>query len=68
MNIPEDESPAMSENAGLLKEWVIGTMPCVLKNFRLNSSAKFLPHSELVKFIEAKFRVQTEIMKFLAVQ
>ncbi|KAM0933020.1 putative DNA-directed DNA polymerase [Dioscorea sansibarensis] len=64
----EDESPAVSEDADFLKKWVIDTMPRVLKNLRLNSNAKSLPHSELVKFIEEKFRVQTGIMKFLAVQ
>ncbi|KAJ0962754.1 hypothetical protein J5N97_027876 [Dioscorea zingiberensis] len=68
LSTPVSDYPAESENADFLKKWVIDTMPRVLKNIKLDSNAKSLPHSELVQFIEAKFRVQTEIMKFLAVQ
>ncbi|KAJ8465662.1 hypothetical protein OPV22_028214 [Ensete ventricosum] len=64
----EDKETLAPGNIDSLKNWVIDTMPRVLKNLKLDSDAKSWPHSEIVKHIEAKFRVQTEITKFLAVQ
>ncbi|CAL9079455.1 unnamed protein product [Musa textilis] len=64
----EDKETLASGNIDSLKNWVIDTMPRVLKNLKLDSNAKSWPHTEIVKHIEAKFRVQTEITKFLAVQ
>ncbi|RRT65690.1 hypothetical protein B296_00017342 [Ensete ventricosum] len=64
----EDKETLAPGNIDSLKNWVIDIMPRVLKNLKLDSDAKSWPHSEIVKHIEAKFRVQTEITKFLAVQ
>ncbi|XP_008806265.2 myb-binding protein 1A-like protein [Phoenix dactylifera] len=64
----EDEEPPASGNTDFLKIWVIDTMPRVLKNLKLDSNAKSWVHTEKEKFMEEKFCVQTEIMKFLAVQ
>ncbi|WOL03832.1 hypothetical protein Cni_G12552 [Canna indica] len=64
----EDKEPPTSGNMDSLKNWVIDTMPRVLKNLKVNYDANSLPHTEIVEHIEAKFRVQTEITKFLAVQ
>ncbi|XP_008811975.2 rDNA transcriptional regulator pol5-like [Phoenix dactylifera] len=68
MGSTEDKEPPASGNTDFLKNWLIDTMPRVLKNLKLDSNAKSLFHTEKEKFIEEKFRVQTEIMKFLAVQ
>ncbi|EHA8589761.1 rDNA transcriptional regulator pol5 [Cocos nucifera] len=64
----EDMEPPASGNTDFLKNWVIDTMPRVLKNLKLDSNVKSLVHTEKEKFMEEKFGVQTEIMKFLAVQ
>ncbi|XP_062218145.1 uncharacterized protein LOC133918324 [Phragmites australis] len=62
----EDQDPFGQGNADLLKSWVANTIPCVLKNLKLTSKGN--SDSEIVKCIEEKFQVQTEILKFLAVQ
>lgn len=57
-----------SGNTDTLKNWIIDCMPRVLKNLKLDSNAKSWADTEIVKFLEEKFQVQAEIMKFLAVQ
>lgn len=51
-----------------LKNWIVESMPRVLKNLKLDSNVKSWADTDIVKFLEEKFRVQAEIMKFLAVQ
>ncbi|XP_020253656.1 DNA polymerase V-like [Asparagus officinalis] len=60
--------PEESGNTDRLKSWIVDTMPRVLKNLKLDSNAKSWADTEIVKFLEERFRVQAEIMKFLAVQ
>ncbi|XP_072999992.1 rDNA transcriptional regulator pol5 [Typha latifolia] len=64
----EDRDPQAQGNSDFLKNWVIDTMPRVLKNLKLDSSLKSLSDTDTEKFVKEKFRVQAEIMKFLAVQ
>ncbi|KAF8404757.1 hypothetical protein HHK36_009646 [Tetracentron sinense] len=52
MGSTEDKDPAGTSD--FLKSWVIDSLPCILKYLKLD--------------LEAKFRVQKEILKFLAVQ
>lgn len=82
-SIEEKDPPSQgTSNSEFLQNWIIDTMPRVLKNLNLDTVVKSLkdaeevtksdlmslPDSVKVKFVEEKFRVQTEIMKFLAVQ
>ncbi|KAJ6819866.1 DNA polymerase V-like isoform X1 [Iris pallida] len=67
-SLEDKDTAGASANPDLLKSWVINTMPRVLKNLKLDSSAKSLADTENFKFKEEKFRVQAESMKFLAVQ
>ncbi|OEL18924.1 hypothetical protein BAE44_0020058 [Dichanthelium oligosanthes] len=62
----EEQAPFGQGNVDLLKSWVVNTISCVLKNLKLTSKGN--SDSEMVKCIEEKFQVQTEILKFLAVQ
>ncbi|XP_062224134.1 uncharacterized protein LOC133922706 [Phragmites australis] len=64
----EDKELLHQENVDLLKSWVVNTIPSVLKNLELTSKGNSLTDSEMAKCIEEKFQVQTEILKFLAVQ
>ncbi|KAK3152099.1 hypothetical protein QOZ80_2BG0154250 [Eleusine coracana subsp. coracana] len=61
----EDQDSFGQGNADLLKNWVVNTIPSVLKNLKLPSKGS---DAEMAKCIEEKFQVQTEILKFLAVQ
>ncbi|XP_078169709.1 uncharacterized protein LOC144564074 [Carex rostrata] len=51
-----------------LKNWVVDTMPRVVKNLKLDSNLKSLSDEEIVRFTEDKFKVEAAIMKFLTVQ
>ncbi|KAF8677092.1 hypothetical protein HU200_046555 [Digitaria exilis] len=62
----EEQGPFGQGNVDLLKSWVVNTISCVLKNIKLTSKGN--SDSEMVKCIEEKFQVQTEILKFFAVQ
>uniref|UniRef100_K3YPC9 DNA polymerase V n=1 Tax=Setaria italica TaxID=4555 RepID=K3YPC9_SETIT len=62
----EEQGPLGQGNVDLLKSWVVNTISCVLKNLKLTSKGN--SDSEMVKCIEEKFQVQTEVLKFLAVQ
>ncbi|KAJ4757383.1 DNA polymerase V [Rhynchospora pubera] len=67
----EDKDPLTNGNgtgSDTLKNWVIDTMPRVIKNLKLNSNLKTLTDEEIVRFSEDKFKVQAAIMKFLTVQ
>ncbi|KAM3296168.1 hypothetical protein ACQJBY_038484 [Aegilops geniculata] len=64
----EDKELVGEGNADLLKSWVVNTIPFVLKNLKLTSKGSSLTDSEMIKCIEEKFQVQTEILKFFAVQ
>ncbi|XP_006646852.2 uncharacterized protein LOC102702348 [Oryza brachyantha] len=64
----EDKDLFGQGSADLLKSWIVTTIPCVLKNLKLTSKGNSLTDSEMVKCIEEKFQVQTEVLKFLAVQ
>uniref|UniRef100_A0A0E0CF55 DNA polymerase V n=1 Tax=Oryza meridionalis TaxID=40149 RepID=A0A0E0CF55_9ORYZ len=64
----EDKDLFGQGSADLLKSWIVTTIPCVLKNLKLTSKGNSLTDSEMVKCIEEKFLVQTEVLKFLAVQ
>lgn len=50
----EDKDSVAMVNSDILKTWIVESLPCILKNLKLDP--------------EAKFRVQKEILKFLAVQ
>ncbi|KAL6209478.1 hypothetical protein ACLB2K_020420 [Fragaria x ananassa] len=50
----EDKDYVAMGNSDILKAWIVESLPCILKNLKLEP--------------EAKFRVQKEILKFLAVQ
>ncbi|KAM5548469.1 rDNA transcriptional regulator pol5 [Rosa sericea] len=50
----EDKDSVAMGNSDFLKTWIVESLPCILKNLKLEP--------------EAKFRVQKEILKFLAVQ
>lgn len=50
----EDKDSVAMGNSDILKTWIVESLPCILKNLKLD--------------LEAKFRVQKEILKFLAVQ
>lgn len=63
---PTEQGPLGQGNVDLLKSWVVNTISCVLKNLKLTSKRN--SDSEMVKCIEEKFQVQTEVLKFLAVQ
>ncbi|KAL8159806.1 hypothetical protein V2J09_001343 [Rumex salicifolius] len=52
--VDEKESTGMSGGSDLLKSWIIESLPSILKHLHLDP--------------EAKFRVEQEVMKFLAVQ
>ncbi|KAG8069689.1 hypothetical protein GUJ93_ZPchr0006g42538 [Zizania palustris] len=81
---PSDQSQTTDENSEVgsiedkdlfgqgctdfLKSWVVNTIPSVLKNLKLTSKGSSLTDSEMAKCIEEKFQVQTEVLKFLAVQ
>ncbi|KAG8058062.1 hypothetical protein GUJ93_ZPchr0002g25819 [Zizania palustris] len=81
---PSDQSQTTDENSegcsnedkdlfgqgsiDFLKSWVVNTIPSVLKNLKLTSKGSSLTDSEMSKCIEVKFQVQTEVLKFLAVQ
>lgn len=67
-SVEDKSSPEVSGNTDTLKNWIVDTMPRVLKNLKLDSSAKSWADTEIVKFLEEKFLVQVEVMKFLAVQ
>ena len=78
----EDKEFNGEGNADLLKSWVVNTIPFVLKNLKIitskelkdsdkeltDSDKKELADAEMAKFIEEKFQVRTEILKFFAVQ
>uniref|UniRef100_A0ACD5TCC4 Uncharacterized protein n=2 Tax=Avena sativa TaxID=4498 RepID=A0ACD5TCC4_AVESA len=65
----EDKELIGEGDADLLKSWVVNTIPFVLKNLKLPTSKDdSLTDSEMVKCIEEKSQVQTEILKFFAVQ
>ncbi|TVU33504.1 hypothetical protein EJB05_25327 [Eragrostis curvula] len=66
IGLAEDQDSFGQGNADLLKSWVVNTIPFVLKNLKLTSKGN--SDSEMAKCIEEKFQVQTEILKFLAVQ
>ncbi|KAK1291181.1 hypothetical protein QJS10_CPB17g02449 [Acorus calamus] len=53
-SVEDKDSSGTPGSADFLKNWIIETMPRILKNLKVES--------------EAKFRVQTEVLKFLAVQ
>ncbi|KAF4381449.1 hypothetical protein G4B88_029804 [Cannabis sativa] len=53
-SVEDKESLGALGNSDFLKTWIVESLPSVLKNSKLDN--------------EAKFRVQKEIMKFLAVQ
>ncbi|GMH14296.1 hypothetical protein Nepgr_016137 [Nepenthes gracilis] len=53
-SVDDKDSAGITANSDLLKSWVVESLPCILKNLKLDP--------------EAKFRVQKEVMKFLAVQ
>lgn len=53
-SIEDKDSPVSNGNSDFLKSWVIESLPSILKYLKLDH--------------EEKFRVQKEIMKFLAVQ
>ncbi|GAB4850061.1 hypothetical protein Ancab_029360 [Ancistrocladus abbreviatus] len=53
-SIDDKDSAGMTANSDLLKSWVVESLPSILKYVKLDP--------------EAKFRVQKEVMKFLAVQ
>ena len=67
-SVEDKDSPEGSGNTDTLKNWIVETMPRVLKNLKLDSNANSLADTEIIKFLEEKFQVQAEIMKFLAVQ
>lgn len=62
----EEQDPLGQGNVDLLKSWVVNTISCVLKHLKLTSKGN--SDSEMAKCFEEKFQVQTEILKFLAVQ
>jgi DNA polymerase phi len=67
----EDKDPLTKGNengSDTLKNWVVDTMPRIVKNLKLNSNLKTLTDEEIVRFTEDKFKVQAAIMKFLTVQ
>ncbi|XP_065870182.1 uncharacterized protein [Euphorbia lathyris] len=53
-SIEDKDSPTAMGNFEFLKIWIVESLPCILKYLKLDP--------------EAKFRVQKEILKFLAVQ
>ncbi|CAJ1961392.1 unnamed protein product [Sphenostylis stenocarpa] len=53
-SIEDKDSPRTNGNSDFLKSWIIESLPSILKFLKLD--------------LEEKFRVQKEIMKFLAVQ
>jgi DNA polymerase phi len=61
----EDQDSFGQGNSDLLKNWVVNTIPFVLTNLKITSKGS---DTERAKCIEEKFQVQTEILKFLAVQ
>ncbi|PKA55156.1 DNA polymerase phi subunit [Apostasia shenzhenica] len=61
-------SPATSGDPEFLKSWVVDTMPRVLKNLKVDLGLYSFAQAEIGKLIEDRFKVQTEITKFLAVQ
>ncbi|KAH0448617.1 hypothetical protein IEQ34_022417 [Dendrobium chrysotoxum] len=61
-------SPGASGNMDSLKIWIINTMPRVLKNLKVDMKMGISAQTELGNFFEEKLKVQTEIVKFLAVQ
>lgn len=62
----EDNELIGEGNTDLLKSWVVNTIPFVLKNLKLTPKER--TDSQMIKCIEEKFQVQTEILKFFAVQ
>ena len=64
---PEGKDPSGTlGNTEFLKNWVIESLPRLLKTFKVNDSTS--ESEEAVKFSEAKYRLQADITKFLAVQ
>ncbi|KAI0488592.1 hypothetical protein KFK09_028430 [Dendrobium nobile] len=61
-------SPGASGNMDSLKIWIINTMPHVLKNLKVGMKLGISAQTESGNFLEEKLKVQTEIVKFLAVQ
>ncbi|KAL1336158.1 hypothetical protein AAHE18_10G041900 [Arachis hypogaea] len=53
-SVDDKDSPRSNGNSDFLKSWIIESLPSILKHLKLGQ--------------EEKFRVQKEIMKFLAVQ
>lgn len=53
-SVEDKESSSMSRSSDLLKSWIVESLPSILKHLHLDP--------------EAKFRVEQEVVKFLAVQ
>ncbi|MQL80121.1 hypothetical protein Taro_012548 [Colocasia esculenta] len=62
------DTSGISGNADFLKSWIIDTLPRVLKTLKVDARADSSDSLEIRNLLEAKFRLQTDIMKFLAVQ
>lgn len=67
-SVEDKGSPGASGNTEVLKNWVIDVMPRVLKNLMVAVKLGISVQTEIGKFLEEKFKVKTEIVKFLAVQ
>ncbi|XP_020575481.1 myb-binding protein 1A [Phalaenopsis equestris] len=67
-SVEDKGSPGASGNTDHLKNWVIDCMPRVLKNLKAGVKLGISTQTEIQNFMEEKFKVQTEIVKFLAVQ
>lgn len=66
---PEGKDPGgILGNTDFLKNWIIDSLPRVLKTLRINPAANPSDPEEVLKLVEAKFRLQADIIKFLAVQ
>jgi DNA polymerase phi len=61
----EDQDSFGQGNSDLLKNWVVNTITFVLTNLEITSKGS---DAERAKCIEEKFQVQTEVLKFIAVQ
>ncbi|ONK58755.1 uncharacterized protein A4U43_C09F16320 [Asparagus officinalis] len=67
-SVEDKDSPDGLESMDTLKNWIVETMPRVLKNLKLDSTAKSWADAKIIKILEERFQVQAEIMKFLAIQ
>lgn len=67
-SVEDKNSPEGSVNTDTFKNWIVDTIPRVLKKLKLDSNAKSWADTEIVNFFEERFHVQAEIMKFLSVQ